>query len=1566
MTIILNGGNPVSNEADLNAALAAANAETAGTGAFEIDIGGDIALGSALQAIALASGVTLDIVGGGHAIDGGNTQAGFSVASGAVSLDNFTIQNTVARGADGGAASGGSAGLGGGVYVGTAAAVTLAGVTFNADTAIGGNGGAGNNGGNGAYVYRLFQGYVPVEGVGGQGGVGGAFGQGGGGGNGGVGRTDPYGYEEPNGGANGSGGFGGGSGGYGGQGGGNSPVAGGGGGGGGGGGLGAGGDVYVETGGSLTITGASQLAGSAVGGAGGAGGAGGSTDSSIGNSRDAAFNGYPSAGGSGYGGSIFLRGGQTLTFAPGAGQTELILGGIADVDGSSGSTDPAGAGALTLNGAGLLNLVAANSFSGGVTLQSGTLELSAAGAAGSGAITFAGAGETLEITAAAIPGDGLSNLLTGFSAGDAIDLIGIVANGVSINASSQLVATYGGAAVATFNLGATPAYVATISDGAGGTLILAEANSPPAFSLPLSPYVGAGQTASLGAISVSDPAADTAGASVTLTLSDSAGLLEATGIGVSGSGTTALTITGSSYAVDAALATLSYTAPGAGGAVADTLSIVAADALGGVSQTSLPLYISQPVSTEAQLNAAIVRADDAVAGSGVITIDVGGDIGFGGELSAINLRAGVSLDIRGHGYTLDGGGGWRGLLVYSGSVSVEDLTLANMAAIGGAGAGSGGGGAGLGGGLFVANDGANGAAPGAVTLSNVNFVGDSASGGGGGATGLGGGGGGLGGAGNGADSFTGQDGADGGGGGVGVPAAGGAFLPDPEAEALLGFPGTGGPGGTGILVGAGAGNGGGGAGGSTAIYVSGTNFYGAIYGTSYIGGAGGGVGGGLGYGDARDGLLVTQRGFGGSGGWGGGGGGGDVLGGAGGFGGGGGGGGQDNPGASGGFGGGGAGAATSINLENQTVGGGGGSAFGGGAGADGIGGGGGLGAGGGIFVESGASLTIVGQASVGQGAVSGGAGAPGAGNGQAYGSGLFLQGDESITLAPAQGQTITIAGVIADMTGSSDASGATGAGSLIDAGLGTLVLAATNTFTGGVTVDGGTLELAAAGASGTGVITLAGAVGLVLDTADTPADGQTFVPPVAGFANGDSIDLRGLAYSPGAAVSFSGGVLKVSSNNQSVFVNLPGATASAFYAHADPSHGVLISTTPSPTCAWKSTVSGDWALGSAWTSASAPNDPAINLTIAAPGAYTVTIAAGETYATQNLTFANNRSSLNLAGTLHVAGGLTLAGGKLTLSGVLDGAAYLIAGTSLTGSGQVTGPLQSFGAVTASGGLLTLAGPVSGLGGTLSITAGAGLELGGAVGSGQTIAFKTGAGLLKLDDLADFQASIVKLGPSQSIDLVGVTVTSDSFAGGVLTLFNGAAQVGALKIGGAYAKKIFGLSSDGVGGTTIALAADAAPEVIAPIKITDPAKTPLAITGVTITDVNAATAHQTLSVTVSDLRGTLSASADGGGAVYVSAATALTVVGSLDQVNAALATLTYTETVSGVDKISLLAGAGNGLSGRGAITVMVPAAVNAVSRFVQAMAGATDAGAAIASGSWAPGTRGAVSALVKPN
>jgi len=162
--------------------------------------------------------------------------------------------------------------------------------------------------------------------------------------------------------------------------------------------------------------------------------------------------------------------------------------------------------------------------------------------------------------------------------------------------------------------------------------------------------------------------------------------------------------------------------------------------------------LATSVSTLSALNAAIAAADQATtAGSYEIDLAAGANIELTGALNAINLHAGVTLDIEGEGATLNGANAQgvsdhqRGLFVYAGTVTIESLTIANAEAVGGS-SGSGGGGAGLGGGLFVANDVVHGAASaGAVTLTNVNFSGDSAKGGSSGVSVLGGGGGGLGG-----------------------------------------------------------------------------------------------------------------------------------------------------------------------------------------------------------------------------------------------------------------------------------------------------------------------------------------------------------------------------------------------------------------------------------------------------------------------------------------------------------------------------------------------------------------------------------------------------------------------------------------------------------------------------------------------------------------------------------------------------------------------------------------------------------------------------------------------------
>ena len=158
------------------------------------------------------------------------------------------------------------------------------------------------------------------------------------------------------------------------------------------------------------------------------------------------------------------------------------------------------------------------------------------------------------------------------------------------------------------------------------------------------------------------------------------------------------------------------------------------------------------VGTQAELNAEIT-ALNAVTTPGQYTIKFANGIGETANDQQIELHAGVDLTIDGADDTLNGGGAYRGLYVYAGDVTIENLTIANAAAIGGAGSdgpynvggasgggggagngqlginsqggGGGGGGAGLGGGLFVA-------AAGDATLENVSFSGNSALGGAGG------------------------------------------------------------------------------------------------------------------------------------------------------------------------------------------------------------------------------------------------------------------------------------------------------------------------------------------------------------------------------------------------------------------------------------------------------------------------------------------------------------------------------------------------------------------------------------------------------------------------------------------------------------------------------------------------------------------------------------------------------------------------------------------------------------------------------------------------------------------
>jgi fibronectin-binding autotransporter adhesin len=473
------------------------------------------------------------------------------------------------------------------------------------------------------------------------------------------------------------------------------------------------------------------------------------------------------------------------------------------------------------------------------------------------------------------------------------------------------------------------------------------------------------------------------------------------------------------------------------------------------------------VSTAAELATALYAAQQAGASqTNVITLT--------GNISATaQMMVNANVVINGGGFTIDMNNADRAFFIAGGNVAINNLTIANGFAQGGAGTDGGGGGAGLGGAIFVANgsaiSGANVTMPTVVTLGGVNFTNNSASGGNGGTITVSGAGGGGGMGGNGGAAHAGDldDTGGGGGGGFGVGADGGTNA--------AGFAGA-------FLGGASAGTSGSDfAGGTNGGGGGGANGDGTPYSGSNKGGGGGGVAGGA----APSGGAGGQGGFGGGGGgsglggnvggdggFGGGGGGGNWVstgsgtkGGHGGFGGGGGFGYTDNGGGIGGIGGFGGGLAASANIDPPGL-----ARYGGG----------GLGAGGAIFVMDGASL-IIQSGTFGGNTVTAGLGSPdnnpdyaadNSQNGSAYGADLFLGADVTFNVAP--GQSISLnslggAGNLADPNVSGAPSGqlAQADGGVIKTGAGNLILTGTNYYSGATTVHQGTLTLAA-GAIGQG------------------------------------------------------------------------------------------------------------------------------------------------------------------------------------------------------------------------------------------------------------------------------------------------------------------------------------------------------------------------------------------------------------------------------------------------------------------------------------------------------------------
>ena len=487
-------------------------------------------------------------------------------------------------------------------------------------------------------------------------------------------------------------------------------------------------------------------------------------------------------------------------------------------------------------------------------------------------------------------------------------------------------------------------------------------------------------------------------------------------------------------------------------------------------------------------------------------------------LPAINTTS--SVTINGGTNVLDGGSAQRGFFVYSGNVTINNLTIQNTLAAGGnGGAGiqigailGGGGGLGAGGAIFVA-------AGGNVTVNNVALLTSQANGGNAGGLGGGGGsGGGLGG--NGAAG-------NGGGGGIGLGADGGAGSNSGVTSTNPG---------NGIIIGAGPG------GGSTNTGVTtpgGSNGGGGGGGDGSNGGGGGGVNGGTG--------SPTVSGAGGFGGGGGGGfsknaNGAPAGSGAGGYGGGGS--GSLNGGGVGGFGGGGGGGGGPGGAGLATGG------FGGGGGDANTGPGGGAGLGGAIFVQAGGSLSVTGTFTVNGNTVTGGSG--GFQSGSAFGSGIFFQATNNVTTTLGFGAgNQTINDVIGDYlgnggtnpSGGADAADQGGGLTLAKSGGGTLTLGGINTYSGGTALSGGTagspttVSISNGSALGSGTLNLGQLASdnttLVLNGNGLAVNNPVTVTgdPTIVVATGNTNTMSNTISGTGDIVSDGGGTLVLSGNN---------------------------------------------------------------------------------------------------------------------------------------------------------------------------------------------------------------------------------------------------------------------------------------------------------------------------------------------------------------------------------------------------------------------------------------------------
>jgi len=179
----------------------------------------------------------------------------------------------------------------------------------------------------------------------------------------------------------------------------------------------------------------------------------------------------------------------------------------------------------------------------------------------------------------------------------------------------------------------------------------------------------------------------------------------------------------------------------------------------------------------------------------------------------------------------------------------------------------------------------------------------------------------------------------------------------------------------------------------------------------------------------------------------------------------------------------------------------------------------------------------------------------------------ILAGGEARGLAVAAGGVLVDDGEVRIAGAGTLAGVLSGSGLIVQTAAGDLLLSGSDAaFSGGALIEGGTIELATAGALGSGYAQFeapaTGSAVLQIDAADAPAAGGTFANTIYDFSGADEdIDLRSIAYVSGASATVSGGVLVLSDGGKTYKFNLAGTTAGAYPVLSDGHGGTLIDPT---------------------------------------------------------------------------------------------------------------------------------------------------------------------------------------------------------------------------------------------------------------------------------------------------------------------------------------------------------------------------------------------------------------------